>query len=80
MIRFLVGSYVEPRVVGNRLSISPVVVLFSVFIWAYLWRVFGAFIGVPMTIAFLTFCAQHPASLGLAELLGSPEGKHSFTS
>lgn len=72
LIQFIVGSYVEPRVAGSALSMSPVAVLFSVFFWSYLWGVFGAFIGVPITIALLTFCAQHPSTLWLAELLGSP--------
>jgi predicted PurR-regulated permease PerM len=73
LIQFIVGSYIEPRVAGSALSISPATVLFSVFFWSYLWGVFGAFIGVPITIALLTFCAQHPSSLWLAELFGSPE-------
>jgi predicted PurR-regulated permease PerM len=71
LIQFIVGSYIEPRVAGSALSMSPTLVLFSVFFWAYLWGVFGAFIGVPVTIALLTFCAQHPASLWVAELFGS---------
>jgi AI-2 transport protein TqsA len=71
LIQFVVGSYIEPRVAGGALSLSPVSVLFSVFFWSYLWGIFGAFIGVPITIACLTFCAQHPASLWLAELFGS---------
>lgn len=72
LIQFVVGSYVEPRVAGNALSMSPMLVLFSVFFWTYLWGVFGAFIGVPIMIALLTFCARHPASSWVAELLGSP--------
>jgi AI-2 transport protein TqsA len=75
LIQFIVGSYIEPRVSGSALSISPAMVLFSVFFWSYLWGVFGAFIGVPITIALLTFCAQHPSSLWLAELFGAPEQK-----
>jgi predicted PurR-regulated permease PerM len=50
---------------------SPVLVLFAVFFWSWLWGVFGAFIGVPITIALLTFCAHHPATLWVAELLGA---------
>jgi predicted PurR-regulated permease PerM len=72
VIQFLVGSYVEPRVAGSVLSISPFLVLFSVFLWTFLWGLFGAFIGVPITIAILTFCAQHPSSRWLADLLGGP--------
>src|SRR5690606_37899177 len=70
LIQFIVGSYVEPRVSGGALSISPVLVLFSVFLWAYLWGVFGAFIGVPISIAVLTFCGRHPSSRWVAELFG----------
>jgi predicted PurR-regulated permease PerM len=72
VIQFVVGSYIEPRVAGSTLSISPVVVLFSVFFWTYIWGMFGAFIGVPLTIAFLTFCAQHPSSRWISDLAGGP--------
>ncbi|MBY0226215.1 MAG: AI-2E family transporter [Hyphomicrobium sp.] len=63
-----IGSYVEPRVSGTALSMSPTLVLFSVFFWAYLWGVFGAFIGVPITIAILTFCEQGPSTRWLADV------------
>ena len=72
VIQFVVGSYVEPRVAGNILAVSPMVVLFATFFWTYLWGLFGTFIGVPMVLAILTFCDQHPASRWLAELLGKP--------
>lgn len=70
IIQFVVGSYVEPLVSGSALSMSPVVVLFSVFLWGSLWGIFGAFIGVPISIAVLTFCAQHPSSRWLPDLFG----------
>jgi predicted PurR-regulated permease PerM len=69
IIQFVVGSYIEPRVSGNVLSMSPILVLFSVFFWTFLWGLFGAFIGVPIMIAILTFCDQHPSSRWLAKLL-----------
>jgi len=72
IIQFVVGSYVEPRVSGNMLSISPSVVLFAVFFWTFLWGLFGTFIGVPIALAILTFCDQHPSSRWLANLLGGP--------
>jgi predicted PurR-regulated permease PerM len=75
VIQFAIGSYIEPRLSGVALSISPFVVLFAVFFWTYLWGVFGAFIGVPITIATLTFCAQHPSSRWLSELLGGPNAQ-----
>jgi predicted PurR-regulated permease PerM len=72
IIQFVVGSYIEPRVSGNILSISPLVVLFAIFFWTFLWGLFGTFIGVPITLAIVSFCGQHPSSRWLADLLGGP--------
>ncbi len=72
VIQFVIGSYVEPRVSGNVLSISPMVVLFAVFFWTFLWGLYGAFIGVPIAIAALTFCGHYPSTRWIAELLGGP--------
>jgi predicted PurR-regulated permease PerM len=72
IIQFVVGSYVEPRVSGNVFAISPSVVLFTTFLWTYLWGLFGTFIGVPMALAILSFCDQHPSSRWIADLLGKP--------
>lgn len=75
IIQFVIGSYIEPRVAGNALAISPFLVLFSVFFWTYLWGFFGAFIGVPIAIALLTLCAEHPTSRWVADLFGAPGQK-----
>jgi predicted PurR-regulated permease PerM len=72
IIQFVIGCYVEPRLSGSVLSISPFVVLFTIFFWTLLWGLFGTFIGVPIVIAILTFCEQHPASRWLSDLLGRP--------
>jgi AI-2 transport protein TqsA len=72
IIQFVVGSYVEPRVSGSVLSISPFVVLFAIFLWTFIWGLFGTFIGVPIVLAILAFCEQHPSSRWLADLLGGP--------
>jgi predicted PurR-regulated permease PerM len=73
LIQFMIGSYIEPRVAGKKLAISPFIVLFSVFLWTFLWGLFGAFIGVPIAIAALTFCAQSRSARWLAVLLGASE-------
>jgi AI-2 transport protein TqsA len=72
VIQFLVGSYLEPRVAGNTLSMSPFLVLLAVFFWTWLWGIAGALIGVPIVIAVLTLCEQHEASRWVAELCGAP--------
>jgi AI-2 transport protein TqsA len=74
VIQFVIGSYVEPRVSGTVLAISPSAVLFAVFFWTFLWGLFGAFIGVPIAIAIITFCSYYPSSRWVADLFGGREG------
>ena len=78
-VQIVVGSYVEPRVSGSLLSMSPMLVLFSVFFWAYLWGIFGAFIGVPISIAILTYCDQSEKTRWVSDLFGGA-ARHRGTS
>jgi AI-2 transport protein TqsA len=73
LIQFLIGSYLEPRIAGAALSVSPFLVLFAVFFWALLWGIPGAFIGVPIVIAGLTLCDQRDSTRWVATLLSGRE-------
>jgi AI-2 transport protein TqsA len=73
VIQFLIGSYLEPRIAGAALSVSPFLVLFAVFFWAFLWGLPGAFIGVPIVIACLTLCDQQESTRWVAALLSGRE-------
>lgn len=74
VVQFLIGSYLEPRLSGSALSISPFLVIFAVFFGALLWGITGAFIGVPVAIAILTMLEQFPNTAWMAELMsGSPK-------
>jgi predicted PurR-regulated permease PerM len=73
LIQFMIGSYLEPRVAGAALAISPFMVLFAVFFWLFLWGIPGAFIGVPIVLAAVTVCGQFAGSRWVSELLsGKP--------
>jgi AI-2 transport protein TqsA len=69
LIQFLIGSYLEPRIAGAALAVSPFLIIFAVFFWSFLWGIPGAFIGVPIVIAVLTVCEQHESSKWVATLL-----------
>jgi AI-2 transport protein TqsA len=74
-IQFFIGSYLEPRIAGAQLSMSPFMVLFAVFFWSALWGVAGAFIGVPILIAILTVCSDHDSSRWLSTLMSGGDKK-----
>ncbi|WP_206030232.1 AI-2E family transporter [Roseomonas sp. AR75] len=73
VIQFLGGSYIEPRLTGARLAVSPFMVLVSVFLGSFLWGIPGAFIGTPVLIAILVVCEEFPASRWVADLLSGRE-------
>jgi predicted PurR-regulated permease PerM len=69
LIQFAIGSYLEPRVAGRAVALSPFIVLLAVFAWAFLWGIPGAFIGVPIVIVAVTVAAHYPGTQPIAELL-----------
>ena len=70
LIQFIIGSYLEPLLTGASLSISPFGVIFAVFFWSFMWGLPGAFIGVPIMIVLVVYCAGSPSSRWVAVLLG----------
>lgn len=46
----VVGSVLQPRMLGSRLGLSPLVVLLSLVVWGYLLGIAGMFFAVPLTI------------------------------
>ncbi|MET0943373.1 MAG: AI-2E family transporter, partial [Mesorhizobium sp.] len=58
-----------PLLTGASLAISPFAVIFAVFFWAFVWGLAGAFIGVPILIVLIVYCAQVPSLSWIAILL-----------
>jgi AI-2 transport protein TqsA len=68
-IQIVMGIYLDPLLQGRQLSLSPLVVLFSVTFWGWLWGVPGAFIAIPITIALVIACDQYDRTRWIAVLL-----------
>ena len=50
IVQFGMGNVVEPRLVGSKMNLSPVVILFALLSWGWLWGVLGMFLAVPITV------------------------------
>lgn len=73
-IQFLVGNFLDPKIEGRVLALSPVGVLFAIVFWGWLWGVLGAFLAVPLTAAVLLVCQRFEATRWVAALLSGVEG------
>jgi predicted PurR-regulated permease PerM len=68
-IQLVVGNFVEPRVMGNSLNISPLVVLLTLAIWGVMWGITGMLLSVPITVILIIIMAEFPATRPFAILL-----------
>ena len=64
-----VQNFYQPKVMGNRLRISPVVVFVGLFIWGYLLGGIGAILAVPMTLLVLIIMENFEGTRPLAVLM-----------
>ena len=68
-IAVLVGSFVEPKLMGNTLNISPLVAILSLAIWGSIWGITGMLLCVPITVAMIIIFSQFSSTRSLAILL-----------
>jgi AI-2 transport protein TqsA len=64
-----VQNFVQPKMMGNRLKISPVVVFVGLFIWGYLLGGIGALLAVPLTLLLLILMEYFEGTRPLAILM-----------
>ncbi|MDP6740051.1 MAG: AI-2E family transporter [Planctomycetota bacterium] len=70
-VNLTLGSFIEPRILGRELNLSPLVVVVSVVVWAGLWGVVGGFLAVPLTASLQICLASQESTRPLAVMLGS---------
>jgi len=65
------GNLIAPKLYGERLNLSPVVILLFLLFWGWLWGITGALLAVPIAAAIQITLAHIPALAPLAVLMGS---------
>ncbi len=69
VIHAIIGNYLEPKVMGKSLNLSPLVVLLSLAFWGTIWDLLGMLLAVPITSILLITLAQFPSTRAWAILL-----------
>ncbi len=68
-IQMILGNFVQPRLMGKSLNISPIAVLLAFAFWGSIWGVTGMILSVPITSIFLIILAQFPETRFIAILM-----------
>ena len=69
--QMVVGYYVEPLFTGRRLHLSPLVVMFTLALWGWLWGAVGLIVSVPLMVGVRYMLENIPETRKLAVLMGS---------
>lgn len=70
----VIGSILEPRIMGRGLGISTLAVFLSLLLWSWVLGTIGAFLSVPLTMALIIALEASPQTRPIAILLG-PDAK-----
>jgi AI-2 transport protein TqsA len=73
-IQILIGSLLQPKMLGNSLELHPVVLLLALLFFAMIWGVGGAFLATPLTAVFKIVFEKIPATRPLAAALAGNLG------
>jgi len=71
LIQQTMGSLVEPKLMGDKLNLSPVVILLSLVFWGWLWGITGALLSVPIAAAMKIVCENIEALKPISVLMGT---------
>jgi predicted PurR-regulated permease PerM len=67
--QFAIGNLVAPRMMGESLNLSSLVVLISLTFWGQIWGIVGAFLAAPLMVMIMLTLAQFPNTRWIAILL-----------
>jgi predicted PurR-regulated permease PerM len=68
-IQQLMGSILEPNIMGESLNLSPLVVFGSLILWGNLWGIVGMFLCVPITVILTIILSNFDRTRWVAVLL-----------
>ena len=74
--QFVIGSLIEPKMMGEGMDLHPVVVIACLIFWGLVWGIPGAFLSVPITASVKIILSKIKYTRPIAELLAGRLPKH----
>ena len=69
--QFMIGNVLDPKMQGDSLNLSPVIILFSLLLWGWIWGVIGMFLAVPLTVGIKIVFENVPGMEWIGILMGT---------
>jgi len=66
----LLGTFIEPRMQGTKLGVSPLLIILSLAFWGVVWGIVGMLLAVPLLMVVKIVFANIPATRPVADLMG----------
>ena len=70
-IHIMEGETITPMLLARRLTLSPVLVIVSLFFWDWMWGVPGALLSVPLLAVAKIVCDRLPGLAAVGHMLGA---------
>ena len=75
----VIGNLVGPRIQGRSLRVSPLVLLWSIIFWSWVWGIAGALLATPLAVTIVMICEHvkplHPLAMLLHERVAPEDYK-----
>jgi predicted PurR-regulated permease PerM len=71
VVNLILCNIFDPKIVGDHVGISPLIVLASLVIWGWIWGFAGMILAVPMTVIIKIVCENIPIMEPVSILIGS---------
>lgn len=74
--QFSIGSFLQPRMQGESMNLSTLVVILTLSLWGAIWGIPGMFLSAPLTVMLMLILARFEGTRWVAILLsmdGQPE-------
>lgn len=68
LTQFCFGNLLEPKLLGNRLNLSPIVIILSLWFWAIIWWFVGMLLCVPIMVILNAVLSKFEATKPIAIL------------